>query len=136
MSEDVLRTQLETQLGQLDWRFGVNKASLVERLATNPPAQKALTRSLVDGIYFSPADVLTSLPPGAWQDPPPPPTSPDSPGASNSVAGISGAVEQLTHIPPQVAAGALGGAALVGVAAGVGWLLRRRQHDAARLWRR
>lgn len=132
MSEDVLRTQLETQLGQLDWRSGIDKAAIVERLATNPPAQKALTRGLIDGIYFSPADVMTSLPPGAWQEPPPP--SP-SPGSSNTVAGISGAAEQLTHIPPQVAAGVVGGAALVGVAAGLGWLLRRRQQDSTRFWR-
>ncbi len=134
MSEDVLRTQLESQLGQLSWRSGIDKATIVERLATNPPAQKALSRGLVDGVYFSPADVLTSLPPGAWQEPPPPP-SPDGPGSSSTVAGLSGATEQLSQIPPQVAAGVLGGAALVGVAAGVGWLLRRRQHDSARFWR-
>ncbi len=134
MSEDVLRTQLETQLRQLDWRSGIDKAALVERLPANPPAQKAITRSLIDGIYFSPADVMTSLPSGAWQEPPPPP-SPDSPGCTNSVAGISGAAEQLTHIPPQVAAGVVGGAALVGVAAGIGWLLRRRQHGSIGSWR-
>lgn len=135
MSEDVLRTQLEAQLGQLDWRSGIEKAAIVERLASNPPAQRALSRGLADGIYFSPADVMTALPAGAWQDPPPSPPSPEPPAVPRTVAGLPVTPEPLNHIPPQVAAGVVGGAALVGVAAGLGWLLRRRQQESARFWR-
>lgn len=143
MRDDLLQSNLESQLGRLDWRFGIKKTALVQHLAANPPAQQALSRGLIDGLYFSPADVLTSLSPGAWREPPPASPTPGAPGTSgspggpetsNSVAGIGGTAEPLTHISPQVAAGVVGGAALVGVAAGVGWLLRR-QHGSPTSWR-
>lgn len=123
MSEAFFRTRLETALRQLDWSTGIAKATLIEQLAADPPAQRAVARSLVDGVYFSPIDVLNSMPPGAWQEPAPPPA--DEPPAS-STAAVNGPSlpESLRHLPPPVL-GAAGSAVVIGFIAGLVWLLRR-----------
>ena len=123
MSEAFFRTRLETALRQLDWSTGIAKATLIEHLAADPPAQKAIARSLVDSVYFSPTDVLNSMPPGAWQEPAPPPSVAPP---SLSTASLSGPPlpESLRHVPPPVL-GAAGTAAVIGFVAGLAWLLRR-----------
>ena len=121
MSEAFFRTRLETALRQLDWSAGIAKATLIEHLAADPPAQKALARSLVEGVYFSPADVLNAMPSGAWQAPPPAkePPGPSVPTSGSTLPG------PLRDLPPSIRTGAIGAVAVVGVIAGLGWLLRR-----------
>jgi hypothetical protein len=71
MNEDLLRQQLETALQQLDWSAGIPRTSLLTHLRNDPASWEVISRALADGIYFSPADVLTALPANAWQPPPP-----------------------------------------------------------------
>lgn len=120
MSEDFFRAQLETHLRRLDWRTGITKAALIDHLAADPPARNAISRALVDGPYFSPADVLSALPAGAWQEPPPP-----TPAPTDATQGGPALPEPLARIPSPVLFGAVGGAAMVGFVAGLIWLLRR-----------
>jgi hypothetical protein len=138
MNEDFFRTRLETALRQLDWREGITKAVLIDRLTADPPAQKAMGRSLVDGVYFSPADVLNSLPPGAWAEPPPAPpparerrvspmsTRPVSPVAPNVVRALP---DPIQRAPAPVLAGAAGTVAVIGFVAALIWLLRRMRES-------
>ena len=123
MSEAFFRTRLETALRQLDWSTGIAKTTLIEHLAADPPAQKALARSLVDGVYFSPTDVLNSLPPGAWQEPAPLPANEQPASPTAPVSGFP-LPESLRLVPPPVL-GTAGTAAVIGFIAGLVWLLRR-----------
>jgi hypothetical protein len=142
-NEDIFRTRLETALRQLDWREGIGKAALIEHLAADPPAQQAMRHALVDGVYFSPADVLNSLPPGAWEasgTPQPVPTAsplpsvPPAPATPSATAahptppaGPAGAdlPAPLNQVPPPVLIGAAGTVAVLGFIAALVWVLRR-----------
>jgi hypothetical protein len=134
-NEDIFRARLETALRQLDWREGIGKTALIEHLAADPPAQQAMRHALVDGVYFSPADVLNSLPPGAWEasgaPPPAPSVSSESPATAtppaSPIAAPAGAdlPAPLNQVSPPVLMGAAGTVAVIGFIAALVWLLRR-----------
>ena len=130
-NEDFFRSRLETALHQLDWREGITKAAPIEHLAADPPAQRAMRQALVDGVYFSPADVLTSLPPGAWEmaEAPPstapapsPPPAPATPSTSPVVPATGADLPApLNQVSPPVLAGAAGTVAVIGFVAALVW---------------
>ena len=107
MDEDDRRSRLESVLGELDWHHGQRKAALVNRLASDEPLRHVVALHLVDGIYFSPRDVLAALPERAWHP------AADEPGMAadlseatdqgGAVAGTAAAGRPLTETAAQVA---------------------------------
>lgn len=53
---------IEERLGVLDWRRGLTKADLAGRLAIGDPFAALVERHLPEGPFFSPRDLLRSLP--------------------------------------------------------------------------